>query len=76
MPRMTYDEDDLFTEEELLDPDELARMERRERDYRASERSLMSNGAAKVFKAITEAPSYKGVPKVAKGKAPRRGKKR
>jgi hypothetical protein len=74
---MSYDEDDLFTEEELLDPDELARMERRERDYRASERSLMNNGAAKVFKAITEAPSYKGVPKAAKGKAPKgRGKKR
>jgi hypothetical protein len=69
MPRIGNqyeDDDELFSDEELLEDAELARIERRDHDTSAQHRALMENGAAKQWKAMTEAPSFKGVPKVAK----------
>ena len=66
IPNQFDDEDELFSDEELLEDAELARIERRDRDISAPDRALMNNGAAKQWKAMTEAPSYKGIPKVAK----------
>ena len=70
MPRIPtlYDDgdDELFSDEELLEEAELARIERRDHDTSAQHRALMENGAAKQWKAMTEAASFKGLPKVAK----------
>jgi hypothetical protein len=66
IPNQFDDEDELFSDEELLEDAELARIERRDHDIAAPDRALMNNGAAKQWKAMTEAPSYKGIPKVAK----------
>ena len=72
MPRIPnqYDDADeeLFSDEELLEDAELARIERRDHDISAQHRALMENGAAKQWKAMTEAPSFKGIPKVAKAR--------
>lgn len=77
MPRIPSqfddDNDDLFSDEELLEEAELARIERRDHDTSAQHRALMDNGAAKQWKAMTEAPSFKGIPKAAKERlAPRK----
>lgn len=61
MPRIPL-EDEL----DDLSPAEQARMGRRDHDATANARALMTTGAAKQLKAMTEAKSYRGIPKVAK----------
>lgn len=65
MPRVNFDDE---LDDEQPSAAEQARMARRDHDAAASSRALMQTGAAKQLKAMTEARSYKGIPKVAKSR--------
>ena len=71
MPRIPFDSDAL-DDEQLVPSAEQARIARRDHDASAASRALMQTGAAKQLKAMTEARSYRGIPKVAKQRARRK----
>ena len=68
MPRIPFEQDEL-DDETTVSAAEQARIARRDHDATAAGRALMQTGAAKQLKAMTEARSYKGIPKVAKAKS-------